>query len=345
MNSPKEKPDKEKAEEKPEKKSGKVDIKTQSRGKIYDSIFETIGGTPLVRLPGIKEKYSLEADILAKLEFFNPVASVKDRNVLAMFEEAESAGKITPGKTVLLEPTSGNTGVSLALMASVKGYRLILTMPESVPFERRKILSYYGAEIFLTRADRGMKGAIEKAEELIAESKEEVFMFNQFDNPSGIQVHAQTTAREIWDDTAGKIDILVAGVGTGATITGLSQALRKEKEDLKVYAVEPEESPVLSEGEPTQHKIEGIGVGFVPEILDMKFVDGVIRIASNRALEVTREAAKLDGVPCGISSGAALAAAIDLAKIPENKGKMIVAIFPSFVERYISTPLFDNLGN
>jgi cysteine synthase len=339
-----------KAEDKPVSKTsdrkpdvkGKTLMQVPPRGRIYENIMQTIGGTPLVRLPRLQQKYALEADILAKLEFFNPSASVKDRVALAMVEEAENAGKIVPGKTILIEPTSGNTGVSLAFVAAAKGYRLILTMPENVPFERRKLLGFYGAEIFLTPSDRGMRGAIEKAKQVLSENSDNAFMFSQFDNPAGVQIHARTTAREIWEDTGGKIDILVAGVGTGATLTGLSHVLRQLKPEIRVFAVEPGESPVLSGGTPSQHRIDGIGVGFIPSVFDQKAMDGVVKVTSERALETAREIARLDGVPCGISSGAALAAALDLAREVENKGKMIVAIFPSFAERYISTPLFEN---
>ncbi len=327
-----------------ESKTAKIQIETQPRGQIFDDILKTIGATPLVRLPNIKAENGLEADILAKLESFNPLGSSKDRVALAMIEDAEAAGKITPGKSVLIEPTAGNTGVSLAFIAASKRYRLILTMPESVPFERRKLLGFYGAEIFLTPADRGMKGAIEKADELMKEHNEDGYMFKQFENPAGKMVHAQTTAKEIWEDTGGKIDILVAGVGTGATITGIAHVLSQQNKDLKVYAVEPEESAVLSGEAPTQHRIEGIGAGFVPPELDMKLLTGIIKIDSDRALETARKAAQLEGIPCGISSGAALAAAIDLAGEAENKGKMIVVIFPSGAERYISTELFEGAG-
>jgi cysteine synthase A len=347
MNPPK-KTDEKKKEEKPAEKAASVKsekpktAKAAPRGKIYENILETIGGTPLVRMPNFSREHGLQADLLAKLEFFNPTGSVKDRVALAMIEEAEAAGKITPGKTTLIEATSGNTGFSLACVAAAKGYPLVLTMPENVPYERRKILSYYGAELFMTPSDRGMTGAIEKAKQVLSEKGSEGFMLNQFDNVASVQIHAQSTAKEIWDDTKGKVDIIVAGVGTGATITGVAHVLRKLNESLKVYGVEPEESPVLSGGTPTQHQISGIGVGFVPSILDQKAMDGVLKVHSDTAMKFAREAVRLDGVPCGISSGAALAAASDLAKKTENKGKTIVVIFSSFAERYISTPLFAN---
>ena len=312
------------------------------RGKIYGSILETIGATPLVRVPRFTEKYALEAEILAKLEFFNPIASVKDRIGFAMIEAAERAGKITPGKTVLIEPTSGNTGIALAFVASAKGYRLILTMPETMSIERRKMLQFYGAEVVLTVAERGMKGAIEKAEALMAEH-EDSFSPGQFDNPANPQIHRETTAEEIWGDTEGKADILVAGVGTGGTLSGVSQVLKARKPGFKSYAVEPAESPVISGGEPGSHKIQGIGAGFVPGNLDTSMIDETIQIPSEEALATAREVAKLEGIPCGISSGAAFAAAKRVAQMPENKGKMIITIVPSFAERYISTALFDGL--
>ena len=315
---------------------------TTPRGKIYNNIVETIGGTPLVRLPRFTAQYGLEADILAKLEYFNPLSSVKDRTALAMFEDAEQAGKIKPGITVLVEPTSGNAGIALAAIAAARGYKLILTMPENIPFDRRKILNFLGAELVLTSADTGMRGAVERAKTIASSSKEPSFMFGQFDNLVNAQMHAATTAEEIWADTEGKIDILIAGVGTGATITGISKALRARKPGFKAYAVEPAESAVLSGKEPSQHEIQGIGAGFVPPILDVKTIDGVIGIPSKRAYEVAREVGRLDGIPCGISSGAALAAAVEVARAAENKGKMIAVIFPSMAERYFSTPLFKD---
>lgn len=314
----------------------------ECRGRVYDSIVDTIGATPLVRVTKFAEKYRLEAEILAKLEFFNPVASVKDRIGFAMIEAAEREGKITPGKTVLIEPTSGNTGIALAFVAASRGYRLILTMPESMSQERRKMLKFYGAELVLTPADKGMKGAIAKAEELLKEHKDS-FMPGQFDNPANVQIHRETTAEEIWHDTKGKADILVAGVGTGGTLTGVSQVMKQRKPDFKTYAVEPQDSPVLSGGAPGPHKIQGIGAGFIPSILDTKLIDGVVKIENDAALQTAREIAKLEGIPGGISSGAALAAAVEVARMPENKGKIIVTIIPSFAERYISTLLFEGL--
>ncbi len=331
------------AEKKPAASSGKpLKAEAESRGKVYDNILGTIGNTPLVRVPKFMEKYGLEADILLKLEFFNPISSVKDRIAFGMIEEAEQAGKITAGKTVLIEPTSGNTGIGLAFVAAQKGYRLILTMPESMSIERRKMLLFMGAELVLTPAETGMKGAIERAGQLI-EEHEDSFMPGQFDNPANPQIHRETTALEIWDDTGGKVDVLVSGVGTGGTITGVSQVLKQKNPEFKTYAVEPEESPVISGGEPGPHKIQGIGPGFIPGNLDMKLIDATVKINSETAIETAREIARLEGIPCGISSGAAMAAAKAVAQMPESKGKQIVVIIPSIAERYISTALFDNL--
>ena len=314
----------------------------ESRGHIYESIIDTIGNTPLVRVPKFSEKYGLEADVLAKLEFFNPASSVKDRLAFAMIEAAERAGVITPGKSVIIEPTSGNTGIGLAMVAAAKGYKLILTMPESMSIERRKMLRLYGAELALTPADKGMKGAIAKAEELLAEH-EGSFMPSQFDNPSNPQIHRETTALEIWNDTDGGADILVSGVGTGGTLTGVSQVLKGKKPEFKTYAVEPVESPVISGGEPGPHKIQGIGAGFIPGNLDKDLVDDIVQIDSETALATAREVTQLEGIPCGISSGAAMAAAKEVAGRPENKGKQIVVILASSADRYISTLLFEGL--
>jgi len=314
----------------------------ECRGKIYDSIVDTIGNTPLVRVPRFTEKYKLEAEILAKLEFFNPLASVKDRIGFGMIEEAERSGKITPGKTVLIEPTSGNTGIALAFIAVAKGYKLILTMPESMSIERRKMLRFFGAELHLTPAEKGTKGALEKAEQLLKET-EDAFMLGQFDNPANPQIHRETTAEEIWKDTDGKVDILVSGVGTGGTLSGVAQVIKQRKKEFKAYAVEPEESPVISGGDPGPHKIQGIGAGFVPGNLDKKMVDDVVKVSGEQSIDMAREMAALEGIPCGISSGAAFFAAKQIAEMPENKGKLIVVIIPSFAERYISTMLFDGL--
>lgn len=313
------------------------------RGKIYDSVIDTIGATPLVRLKRFSEKYGIQADLAAKLEFFNPLASVKDRIGAAMIDAAEKAGKITPGKTVLIEPTSGNTGIALAFVAASKGYRLILTMPESMSIERRKMLALLGAELVLTPADKGMKGAIARAEELAAATPDS-FIPAQFDNPANPEIHRNTTAIEIWEDTAGKADILISGVGTGGSITGISQVLKQKNPSFKTVAVEPDASPVLSGGAPSPHKIQGIGAGFVPSILDMKLIDEIVRVTNDDAFAMARDVAKLEGLPVGISSGAALWAAARVGARAENAGKTMVVIIPSFAERYLSTALFDGIG-
>ena len=313
-----------------------------SRGKIYNSILETVGATPLVRLSRFKEKYGLHADILAKLEYFNPMASVKDRPGLAMIEAAEQANKITPEKTVIVEPTSGNTGIALAFVCAYKGYRLILTMPESMSIERRKMLRYLGAELELTPAEKGMKGAIEKVQEILSGNKE-AFCPGQFENAANPQSHRQTTAEEIWTDTKGKVDIFIAGVGTGGTLTGAGGKLKELNHNIKIIAIEPDESAVISGEEPAPHKIQGIGAGFIPENLDMGLIDEVLRVKSQSAIDMARELAILEGIPCGISSGAALKAAKELGTRPENKGKQVVIIIPSFAERYLSSVLFEDI--
>ncbi len=312
---------------------------SEFRGRIYDSIIDTIGATPLVRFRKLAAETGAAADIVGKLEFFNPLASVKDRIGFAMIEAAEQAGALKPGATIV-EPTSGNTGIALAFVAAAKGYRLILTMPESMSLERRKMLTHLGAEIVLTPASKGMTGAVKEAERLQAEIPGAVIL-QQFKNPANPSIHERTTAEEIWKDTDGKIDILVSGVGTGGTVTGIGHALKKRKPDLKVVAVEPEDSPVLSGGAPGPHKIQGIGAGFVPDILDKGVIDEILQIGNETAFAIARKAAKLEGIPVGISSGAALAAALELGSRPENAGKLIVAIIPSFAERYLSTALFD----
>jgi cysteine synthase len=312
------------------------------RGKIYDSILDTIGATPLVRVSRLAAEFGVKADIVGKLEFFNPLSSVKDRIGLAMIEAAEREGKIEPGKTTLIEPTSGNTGIALAFVAAAKGYRLILTMPESMSVERRKMLKLLGAELELTPASEGMKGAIRKAEEL-ATTTPDAFITQQFKNPANPEIHRNTTAEEIWRDTDGKADILISGVGTGGTLTGVGEVIKARKPDFKVIAVEPEDSPVLSGGLPGPHKIQGIGAGFVPDILKSDLIDEVLRISNQRAFEIARKAARVEGLAVGISSGAALAAAIEVGQRPENEGKLIVVIIPSFAERYLSTALFEGL--
>ncbi len=310
------------------------------RGRIYDSIIQTIGDTPLVRLKRMNK--DSKADILLKLEFFNPLSSVKDRIGVNMIEAMERAGIITPGKTMLIEPTSGNTGIALAFVAAAKGYKLILVMPESMSLERRKMLMILGAQIELTEAAKGMKGAIARAHELVAEHPGAVIP-QQFENPANPEIHRTTTAEEIWNDTEGKVDIVISGVGTGGTITGVGQVLKAKKPSVKMIALEPEDSPVLSGGAPGPHKIQGIGAGFVPAILDRKVIDEVITISNETALDTARRAAREEGIPVGISSGAAIAAALEVGARPENAGKTIVAIIPSFAERYLSTALFEGL--
>ena len=310
------------------------------RGRIYDSIVDTIGATPLVRLSKLAAKRGVKAEIVAKLEFFNPLASVKDRIGVSMIEAAEKAGRIIPGKSTLVEPTSGNTGIGLAFVAAAKGYRLILTMPESMSVERRKMLRFLGAELDLTPREKGMRGAIARAEELL-KAIPDSFMPQQFQNPSNPEIHRRTTAEEIWKDTGGQLDIFVSGVGTGGTITGVGEVLKPRLPGLKVFAVEPEDSAVLSGGPPGAHPIQGIGAGFVPDILNKGVIDGIIRIANANAYATSREVAVVEGLPVGISSGAAIAAALELGAKKENEGKRIVVIVPSFAERYLSTALFD----
>lgn len=310
-------------------------------GRVYDSILDTIGSTPLVKLSRLAEAEGVKATILGKCEFFNPLASVKDRIGRAMIEAAEADGHIKPGDT-LVEPTSGNTGIALAFVCAAKGYKLVLTMPESMSVERRKMLAFLGAELDLTPAAAGMKGAIERASEL-AKTKGYV-MLQQFTNPANPAIHRATTAEEIWEDTQGSVDVVISGVGTGGTITGVGQVLKERKPSVQMIAVEPEDSPILSGGVPGPHKIQGIGAGFIPDILDTGLIDEVIQIGNETAFATSRKAASLEGIPVGISSGAAIAAAIEVAQRPEMAGKVIVAILPSFAERYLSTALFEGLG-
>lgn len=314
---------------------------TRAHGKIYDDITQTIGGTPLVRLSRMAEAAGVKAEILAKLEFFNPIASVKDRIGVNMIDDLESRGLIKEGST-LIEPTSGNTGIALAFACAARGYRLILCMPESMSMERRKMLALLGAELELSDAAKGMKGAIAKAEELAA-SIEGAIIPQQFSNPANPAIHVKTTAEEILADTGGEVAAFVSGVGTGGTITGVGQVLKARVPGVRIVAVEPEDSPVLSGGAPGPHKIQGIGAGFAPEILDRDVIDEVLTIGNETAFETARALAKTEGVPGGISSGAAVAAALELGARPEMEGKRIVVIIPSFAERYLSTALFEGL--
>ena len=311
------------------------------RGRVYDDIVDAIGATPLVRLKNLAALEGVKAEILGKCEFFNPLGSVKDRIGMAMIDAAEKDGRIKPGAT-LVEPTSGNTGIALAFVAAAKGYRLILTMPESMSLERRKMLLLLGAELELTPAEKGMKGAITKAEELVKKTKGAI-MLQQFENPANPDIHRHTTAEEIWADTGGNIDILVSGIGTGGTLTGCAQVLKHRKDDLKIVAVEPEDSPILSGGTPGPHKIQGIGAGFVPSILDVGAIDEIFKIGNETAFAMVRKVAKTEGLAVGISSGAALAAAVELADRDNMEGKVIVVILPDFADRYLSTALFDGL--
>ncbi|WP_122522334.1 cysteine synthase A [Pannonibacter phragmitetus] len=312
------------------------------RGRIYSSITETIGDTPLVRLDRLAEKHGVKATLLGKLEFFNPISSVKDRIGVAMIEAMEASGQIQPGKTTLVEPTSGNTGIALAFVAAAKGYRLILVMPETMSVERRKMFKILGAELELTEGPKGMKGAIARAQELVSEIPGAV-MPQQFENPANPEIHRRTTAEEIWNDTDGQVDVFVSGIGTGGTITGVSQVLKGRKPGLHVVAVEPADSPVLSGGTPGPHKIQGIGAGFVPGVLDTSVYDEVVKVTNDEAFATAREVARTEGVPVGISSGAALTAAIKVGQRDGMAGKTIVVIIPSFAERYLSTALFDGL--
>ena len=318
------------------------DSNIEFRRRIYGNITETIGATPLIRLGRLMEDAGSKAEIVAKCEFFNPLSSVKDRIGLAMVEAAEDRGELLPGGTIV-EPTSGNTGIALAFVCAAKGYNLILTMPESMSVERRKMLALLGAKIELTPAAKGMRGAIEQAEKIV-KSIPGAIMPQQFNNPANPEVHRQTTAEEIWRDTDGRVDAVISGVGTGGTFTGTGSVLKARKPGLKMIAVEPEDSPILSGGVPGPHKIQGIGAGFIPGNMDMSLIDEILKIGNETAFNTARKVAQLEGIPVGISSGAALGAAIELAKRDDMAGKLIVVILPSFAERYLSTPLFEGLG-
>lgn len=311
------------------------------RGRIYNDITETIGDTPLVRLNRMAKEAGAKADVLLKLEFFNPLASVKDRIGVAMIEDLEARGLLKQD-TVIIEPTSGNTGIALAFVCAAKGYRLILTMPESMSLERRKMLALLGAEIVLTPPEKGMKGAVAEAEALMKKYPNSV-MPQQFDNAANPEIHRRTTAEEIWNDTDGKVDAVISGVGTGGTFTGVGSVLKERKPSVQMIAIEPEDSPILSGGQPGPHKIQGIGAGFVPSNLDKSLIDEVITIGNETAFETARKAAKEEGLPIGISSGAAIAAALEVAQRADMAGKTVVVIIPSFAERYLSTALFDGL--
>lgn len=314
---------------------------TPPRGLIYDDITQTMGGTPLVKLSRFAADAGVGAEICAKLEFFNPIASVKDRIGVGMIDALEASGQLKAGGT-LVEPTSGNTGIALAFVCAARGYKLILTMPETMSIERRKMLALLGAELVLTEGAKGMKGAIAKAEELVAEI-DGAILPQQFNNPANPAIHRVTTAEEIWKDTGGKVDVFISGIGTGGTITGVGSVLKERNPDVKIIAVEPEDSPILSGGDPGPHKIQGIGAGFVPGVLDTDVFDEVVTVANETAFEMARKVAAIEGVPVGISSGAALAAAVEIGSRPEMAGKRIVVILPDFAERYLSTPLFDGL--
>ncbi len=315
--------------------------KRSGRGRIYDSIIDTVGDTPLVRLPRLTAELKPKGEVLAKLEFFNPLGSVKDRIGASMIESLETQGILKPG-SVIVEPTSGNTGIALAFVAASKGYPLILVMPESMSIERRKMLALLGARLELTPAEKGMRGAVARAQELLAEIPDSV-MPQQFENSANPLVHTVSTAEEIWNDTEGRVDAVISGVGTGGTITGVGRVLKARKPSLRMIALEPEGSPVLSGGQPGPHKIQGIGAGFVPGILDRGVIDQVMTVSNDESFEMARKAARVEGLPGGISSGAALSAAFRLASEDAWAGKLIVTIIPSFAERYLSTALFDGL--
>jgi cysteine synthase A len=313
------------------------------RGRVYGSILETIGNTPLVRIEKLAHESGCQAEVLAKLEFFNPLASVKDRIAVSMLEAMEADGTIGPG-SVIVEPTSGNTGIGLAFACAAKGYRCILTMPDSFSIERRKLIRFLGAELVLTPREKGIGGAVDKAKEIIAETANAVMPW-QFGHPANPEIHRRTTAEEIWRDTNGVVDAIVIGVGTGGTLTGVGDVLKARKPDVRIIAVEPEKSPVLSGGTHSPHLIQGIGAGFVPDVLDTDLIDEVLLVSNEEAIETSRRLAALEGIPAGISSGAALACAMRVAKRDEMKGRTVVTLLPDSAERYLSTVLFDGYGD
>ncbi|MEM7319174.1 MAG: cysteine synthase A [Pseudomonadota bacterium] len=323
--------------------TARVKLDKPGRGRVYNSILETIGNTPLIRLGRTAEEAECQAEVLVKLECFNPISSVKDRIAVSMLEAMEADGTIGPG-SVIVEPTSGNTGIGLAFACAAKGYRCILTMPDSFSIERRKLMKFFGAELALTPKEKGINGAIEKAKEIIAATDKAVMPW-QFGHPANPDIHRRTTAEEIWADTNGVIDAVVLGVGTGGTLSGVGRVLKSYKPDIKVIAIEPEASPVLSGGTHSPHMIQGIGAGFVPDVLETELIDEVMLVGNEEAMETARRAACLDGIPAGISSGAAMACAMRVAKRDDMKGKTIVTVLPSACERYISTALFDGLGD
>jgi len=312
------------------------------RGRIYDSIVETIGNTPLVRIRRLCAEEGIDADVMLKLEFFNPIASVKDRIGVNMILDLEKRGKLKPGDTII-EPTSGNTGIGLAFAGAARGYKVVLTMPDSMSVERRKMLAYLGAELHLTPREQGIKGAIAKAEELQKATPNSVIA-GQFTNPANPEIHRRTTAEEIWRDTAGGVDVIVSGIGTGGTFTGCAQVLKPRKPSLRMVAVEPELSPVLSGGTHSPHPIQGIGAGIIPDVMDTSKIDEIIKAGNQESIDTARKLARVEGIPCGISSGAALAATFKLVRKGGLKDKMIVTIIPSFAERYLSTVLFEGIG-
>ncbi|MCW5751720.1 MAG: cysteine synthase A [Alphaproteobacteria bacterium] len=320
----------------------RVVLDRPGRGRVYGNILETIGNTPMVRIGRTAREAGCQAEVLAKLEFFNPIGSVKDRIAVSMLEAMEADGTIGPG-SVIVEPTSGNTGIGLAFACAAKGYRCILTMPDSFSVERRKLMRFLGAEVVLTPRAKGIGGAIDKANEIIATTEKAVMPW-QFGHPANPEIHRRTTAEEIWRDTGGVVDAVVLGVGTGGTLTGVGQVLKARKPEIRIIAVEPENSPVLSGGTHSPHLIQGIGAGFVPDVLDTKLIDEVLLVGNDEAIQTARRLAALDGIPAGISSGAALACAMRVAQRPEMKGRTVVTVLPSFAERYLSTALFEGYG-